>query len=280
MFDGNNFLTTNSLKTVIFELAGKFYSDVPWQHLPRINHNYELFIGISEALHLIVEEKFVKVRPGDVLLIPPNVYFTGGQPSAADLSFYWLHFLLPEAEMLITTKDNLAEEAFIWPLYAENFITSNDMILFQQLIVTIKNNQRQTDLLDSFTKTFLLSLSANTKKKYKQEKTTPENQLIAFVADWLEQNSAQAISVQEVANYFGYNKVYLSHLFSKEMGMTLTRYLQLQRIEKAKVLLGNSPTTIKEIAFAVGFEDEKYFSRVFKKLEHLSPADYRKKLLL
>ncbi|MGF2146170.1 AraC family transcriptional regulator [Vagococcus fluvialis] len=280
MFDDNHFFTTNSLNLTLFELAGKFYSDIPWQHLPRINHNYELFIGINETLHLIVEEKNIKVRPGDILLIPPNVYFTGGQQSAANLSFYWLHFLLPETELFLTTIDTLEDESVIWPLYAENFITSNEIILFQQLITTMKNNQRQNDLLNSFTKTFLLSLSANTKKKYQQQKTTPENQLIAFVADWLEQNSAQAITVQEVANYFGYNKVYLSHLFSKEMGMTLTRYLQLQRIEKAKILLGNSPITIKEVAFAVGFEDEKYFSRVFKKLEHLSPVDYRKKLLL
>lgn len=279
MFDSHTFFTTDSLKSVTFELAGKFYSDVPWKHLPRINHNYELFIGISETLYLIVEEKLVIVRPGDILLIPPNTYFTGGQQSAANLSFYWLHFLLPETNMILTTKDNLENDPVIWPLYAENFVTSNDILLFQQLIVAMKNNQIQKDLLDSFTKTVLLSLSASTKRKFKKEKTTSDNQLIAFVADWLEQNSAQAISVQEVANYFGYNKVYLSHLFSKEMGMTLTRYLQLQRIEKAKILLGNSPTTIKEIAFAVGFEDEKYFSRVFKKLEHISPVDYRRKLI-
>lgn len=150
------------------------------------------------------------------------------------------------------------------------------LVYIQQLIVTMENSQRQNDLLDSFTKTFLLSFSANTKKKYKQEKTTPENQLITFVSDWLEQNLAQAINVQEVANYFGYNKISLSHLFSKEMDMTLTRHLQLQWIKKAKILLGNPPKTIKEIAFSVGFKDKKHFSRVFKKLEHLSSVDYRK----
>lgn len=57
------------------------------------------------------------------------------------------------------------------------------LVYIQQLIVTMENSQRQNDLLDSFTKTFLLSFSANTKKKYKQEKTTPENQLITFVSD-------------------------------------------------------------------------------------------------
>lgn len=280
MFEPTNYVIGHT-GPITFELAGKFFSEIPWQHLPRVNHNYELFIGIKDTLHLLIEGEVLAVKPGDVLLIPPYTSFSGQQESPGGLSFYWLHFLAPASLFSIQSFDRLQktklESALVWPLYAEGLASTNELILFQQLILAMKHSVWQPELLDSFTKTLLLSLSATTKQSLLTTSKSQENHLIGFVTDWLQKNYAQPITVQETANNFGYNKAYLSHLFSKTMGTTMTSYLQQQRMDKAKTLLLESPKTIKEIAQDVGFQDEKYFSRLFKKMVSVSPTDYRRK---
>lgn len=59
--------------------------------------------------------------------------------------------------------------------------------------------------------------------------------------------------------------------------MTLSDFLGRIRIEKAKTLLLNPQIRIAQIAEMVGYQDEKYFSKVFKKMEGFTPNEYRKK---
>jgi two-component system response regulator YesN len=59
--------------------------------------------------------------------------------------------------------------------------------------------------------------------------------------------------------------------------MTLTAYINTLRIEEAKYLLDYSNASVTEIASSVGYSDPNYFSKVFQKLEHVTPHDYRKR---
>ncbi len=68
---------------------------------------------------------------------------------------------------------------------------------------------------------------------------------------------------------------YLSHLFKRETGMTLTRYINEQRVYQARDMLEKTALSVKEIAVAVGYTDPGYFARVFRQLTMDSPATYR-----
>ncbi|HYX51573.1 MAG TPA: helix-turn-helix transcriptional regulator, partial [Ktedonobacteraceae bacterium] len=70
---------------------------------------------------------------------------------------------------------------------------------------------------------------------------------------------------------------YLSRVFKKEMGITLTDYINKLRIEEAKYMLDHRNISVSEAALSVGFNDPNYFSKVFTKLEHMAPHDYRKR---
>ncbi|GEM_PF-3351906 len=71
------------------------------------------------------------------------------------------------------------------------------------------------------------------------------------------------------------SKEYVRQVFKKEYGTTPLKYLIQKRIEKAKILLLENKLTIKEIAAICGFENEYYFSRLFKKVVSVSPKAYR-----
>ena len=59
------------------------------------------------------------------------------------------------------------------------------------------------------------------------------------------------------------------------MGISIVRYTNRLRIKTAKTLLSNHGVSIKEAAFSCGFSDEKYFMKVFKEQEGISPTQYK-----
>ena len=86
----------------------------------------------------------------------------------------------------------------------------------------------------------------------------------------------QDLSLQAQADLFSVTPSYLSHLFKKETGMTLSNYVNQQRINHAKYLLTTTDLQIQQIAHDCGFIDICYFSKIFKKYTGVPPSEYRK----
>ncbi len=87
----------------------------------------------------------------------------------------------------------------------------------------------------------------------------------------------QPLRLNQVAETLGVHPSYLSSAFKKELGMTLTHYINTLRIEEAKYLLDHEDASVTQVALSVGYTDPNYFSKVFTKLEHVTPHDYRKR---
>ncbi|MDF2713744.1 MAG: response regulator containing CheY-like receiver domain and AraC-type DNA-binding domain, partial [Paenibacillus sp.] len=79
------------------------------------------------------------------------------------------------------------------------------------------------------------------------------------------------------AAHFYLSREYVSRRFKQEFGETISDFMLRHRMERAKTLLLNPSLKIVQIAHMTGYEDEKYFSKVFKKAFGQSPAEYRKK---
>ncbi|MBO9600261.1 MAG: helix-turn-helix domain-containing protein, partial [Cohnella sp.] len=96
------------------------------------------------------------------------------------------------------------------------------------------------------------------------------------IADYVEQYIHEELSLQDISNRFYLSREYISRKFKQEMNENLTDYITRVRVERAKRLLADTPLKISIIAERVGFQDEKYFSKVFKKWTDHSPNEYRK----
>ncbi len=103
-----------------------------------------------------------------------------------------------------------------------------------------------------------------------------EQPIIYEIKKYIESHYNGNISLQEIANHFYLSREYISRKFKQELGENISEYLTKIRIEKAKVLLQNPAMKISRIAEMVGFQDEKYFSKVFKKMVGISPNEHRK----
>lgn len=85
------------------------------------------------------------------------------------------------------------------------------------------------------------------------------------------------LSLDIMADELHYNPSYLSRLFHQLTGITVSQYITRVRIDKAKEMLENKDTKIKDICKAIGFDSPSYFSRFFKKETGYTPQKYRDK---
>jgi len=85
------------------------------------------------------------------------------------------------------------------------------------------------------------------------------------------------LNVQLLAKWIACSPDYLSHCFHTETGITLTRFINSQRIQQAQTLLDSSSMNISEIAHACGYTDAGYFTRLFRRIATTTPVGYRKR---
>ena len=96
------------------------------------------------------------------------------------------------------------------------------------------------------------------------------------VKNYLDENWAKKITLDDLADKFFINKYYLTRLFKNQYGSPILNYVLDIRITQAKRMLRFSDDTIDSIGKVCGFEDQNYFSRTFKKVEGVTPTEYRK----
>ena len=99
---------------------------------------------------------------------------------------------------------------------------------------------------------------------------------IAMAVRLIRENYAEQLSLEGVAGQIHVSPKYLSRLFKDEMGSGFSEYLTQVRLEAAEKLLSGSALSVREIAVQVGYLDEKYFSRLFKKETGLKPTEFRR----
>ena len=99
---------------------------------------------------------------------------------------------------------------------------------------------------------------------------------LAAVKEYLDEHYTEKLTLDELAEKFFINKFYLSKIFKETYGTTVNNYLISKRITRAKQLLRFTDMTVDEVGVTVGMGDANYFSRMFRKVEGISPREYRK----
>ena len=108
---------------------------------------------------------------------------------------------------------------------------------------------------------------------HQRKRVTEE--LVAAARTFIAHNFATPFTREQIAAALGVSPAYVSRIFRQQTGRALWDYVNEFRVARACELLDHSDMTVTEIAFAVGFSDAAYFSRVFHNTNGKSPASYR-----
>ena len=95
------------------------------------------------------------------------------------------------------------------------------------------------------------------------------------IKEYIDERYIQNITLDHLSQVFFINKFYLTRVFKEKYETTINNYIISKRITKAKELLRFSDQSIEEIGEKCGISDPNYFSRVFKKVEGITPKQYR-----
>ncbi len=109
----------------------------------------------------------------------------------------------------------------------------------------------------------------------REKKEGISNYTINRTVEYIRNHYKEGITLEETAAILGITPEYLSMLFKREMGMNFSAFLKKFRISHAKRLLKGTDMKIYEVAEACGYNNSNYFTRVFKEVTGISPADFR-----
>lgn len=101
------------------------------------------------------------------------------------------------------------------------------------------------------------------------------NKVISDIISYIKDNYRENITLYNLSEKFNINQSYLSQLFKNETGINFVNYLTNYKISKACSLLSQTDMTVNEIAQEVGYDDYLYFRKVFKKVNNMTPTEYR-----
>lgn len=95
------------------------------------------------------------------------------------------------------------------------------------------------------------------------------------IRTYIDAHYMEELSMKNAAHAMNYSDAYFCKLFKQCFHVNFSTYLNEYRIEKAKQLMKNPRTSIKDISIACGYTDSNYFTRVFKRITGLTPSSYR-----
>ncbi len=112
-----------------------------------------------------------------------------------------------------------------------------------------------------------------------REEDSGENARIALIREdirsFIQAHYREDVSMQQAAQAMGYSEAYFCKLFKQCFRVNFSAYLNEYRIERAKEMMANPRTNVKDISQACGYSDSNYFARVFKRVTGQTPSEYR-----
>ena len=235
----------------------------------RHNHKETEIVYIKSG-HCImgVGEEFVPLKERDSIIVYKGVphWFMVDKSEGCQIA---------QVEYYVEVPGDLQESLGVFRPARYHKLTENENL--RELIEGIgklHRSGRDTELKGAAMKMLFLLLFMELSvqiEKNGQKKPGRMARLISFINE----NYAYDISIEELAEKFGYSSRYIRKCFKEETGISCSQYIASLRIEKAKELLWSGAGTVTEIAASTGFNSSQYFCRVFQQYTGMTPMEYR-----
>lgn len=269
--------------------------DLPYIHYKRNPTEYILYIITDGVMYLTEGETEYTLRAGDFLLLDPSRCHFGRKSSRC--TYYYIHFLWPDIQEKTLSEneyqqilrkqrrlstatreaDSLETTPLILPKYCH--LDNKSFRNLDTYALTVKLNFHNPleghQMLTSSALIILLTMLERTLTDLALENETA-GKLIAFeIIAYLKIYYYKRLRGSDIADHFHGNFDYLNRKFKITIGKTMFQWLNEYRITVARHLLQTGYYTNGQIAARTGFNNEFYFSKVFKKITGMTPTEYK-----
>lgn len=254
---------------LLYVSTAKYGGD--WHSLLHTHTCTEIFYVVGGMGKFQIEELTLSVSVDDMVIVNPNVEHTEVSFNASPLEYIvmgveGLEFAAGESgdDRYRLVNCGGGREDTLYYLRAmlaeiENKAIGYDLVCQDLLEVLVVRLMRRTD--------FSLAPAASGTRTSKE---------CAAVRRYIDSHFKESLSLDVLAEVAHVNKYYLVHTFSKEYGISPINYLISRRIAESKQLLSDTDHSLSQISHMLGFSSPSYFSQSFRKLEGISPMEYRR----
>ena len=236
------------------------------QRLHSNPRSIEFLHVLKGRVRLILPKVHLDAGPGDTLLVPTGVLHRDEFDLRSGLEIFMIHFRW-QAEKEFFRRMDLRSLSLLSP----SLKTEINMIVdrMRSDITGSMEGDRAVACARLMTVLILLLRAAEERKPGKAARNHDDARqvrrrlLMAQARQYLEQHFAEPVTLDHIAKTLGISAYYLSHVFSEESNFALFSYFTNLRMEKARALLTEGNRNVAEVAYAVGYDDSSYFSRVF-----------------
>jgi AraC-like DNA-binding protein len=244
----------------------------------------------KKVMHLFGSEQF-DYLPGESVIVPGHEEMVIDFPEADDQNPTQCIALAVQADILQDTL-NLLNEKYpktekddSWKVDLSCFHLQNTLeiktTIDRLLNVSTENNAAKDVIADFTLKELLIRLmqtQARTLILDSCHKNTNTNRFI-FVVEYIKSHIHEDITIDKLSNLCYMSKPTFFRCFKREFGISPVDFVILERIKAAKKLLKDINVTISQACYAVGINNLSYFFKLFKRVEGITPNEFRKSLI-
>lgn len=237
--------------------------------------------GSNELMHVIrgnVEVNLGKSRlkagPGDTLLVPVGTIHRDEFDLSTGLEVFYVFFDWPPSKYyfrLVPLNDV--------PLFCAPVAAEISKLCDRMQIGLDAGTETDQLLIGSYTHNILLLILREAMRSDKRNNPDAHRYhgevLLLKARQYIDLHYTEQISLDQIADVLRISPFYLSHLFSRESDFSFVEYITQVRMRKAKDLLSGGAKNVSEAAYAVGYNDSNYFSKVFHRYFGVSPHAVR-----
>lgn len=192
-------------------------------------------------------------------------------PSTSLWSLQWCHFYAPSLPAIYEKYKERGGS----PVFHPDSLTSFTTIL-TDLYSLASSSDYIRDMRINKSLSALLTLLMEQSWHPESKMVSRKRLELVEIKNYLDEHYTEKIVLDDLTERYYINKYYLTKIFKETYGSTINGYIIAKRITRAKQLLRFTDMTVDEIGNAVGMGDANYFSRTFRKVEGISPREYRK----
>ena len=269
---GTFYNSQNAKETLVYPISFSILKGNKEYFTKRENMNcYELRFTMSGSGTLRYHNKTYELKPGDGYLIDNRElhYYQSGPEGWTSSVLHLNGALVRSIYSKFIENGSCTFHSHFFPnfeMYQYEIIrTMQSITQYREYQVSCLFDRMLTELLtNSSHPSLAISSSPN---------------FIQSVTEYINEHYADLGSVNTLCGQFYVSREHLSREFSKYLGLSPKEYITHVRIHHAKILLKSTDLSLSEISYQIGYSDQSYFTKIFKRLEMITPLQYRKNRL-
>lgn len=233
-------------------------------------HDYYVIGYVKKGnRNMICNEKKYLLKGGELLLLNPNDYHECSSNKEEIFEYTAIHITKEEIDKLSYEMFGIKKDV----VFTKNVIYDFSMTEEFEEMVTILFNEANSLKKEELFYLIIRDLLENY-ADFKESKRNISKLKVNEICDFIKKNYKENLTLEELSKIAGISKYHFIRLFTKEVGITPYKYLELTRINEAKKMLQNGAPII-EVAIRNGFSDQSHFTNLFKKTIGITPKQYQ-----